>query len=72
MKQLLPFFQIAVAILLIIFILIQQRGQALGIAFGGGGEFYAARRGLQKKIFQATLILGALFIILAFLNLLLK
>ncbi len=62
--------QIIVSILLIIFILLQQRGTALGSAFGGeGGGFYAVRRGLQKKIYIATIILGALFIILALLNL---
>jgi len=61
--------QIIVAIFLIIFILFQQRGTALGSAFGGGGEFYGTRRGIQQKIFFATIILGALFIILAILNL---
>lgn len=71
MKEFLPFLQIAVSVLLITLILLQQRGQALGTAFGGGGEFYAARRGLQKKIYWATIILGALFILLALANLLL-
>ncbi len=65
----LSFFQIGVAILLIILILLQQRGTAMGSAFGQEGGFYATRRGIQKKIFWATVILGALFIILAILNL---
>ena len=69
MKQFLPLLQIAVAILLIVFILLQQRGTALGSAFGQEGGFYATRRGIQKKIFLATIISGALFIILALLNL---
>jgi len=71
MKEFLPIAQIVVAVFLIIFILLQQRGTALGSAFGGGGGFYATRRGIQKKIFWATVVLGALFIILALLNLLL-
>lgn len=62
--------QILVSIFLIIFILLQQRGTALGSAFGGGGEFYLTRRGIQKKIFYLTIILGTLFILLSFLNLL--
>jgi len=62
--------QIVVALALIIFILLQQRGTALGSAFGGqGGGFYATRRGLQKKIFWATIVSGALFIALAVVNL---
>ena len=71
MKDYLPIFQLIVAILLIVSILFQQRGTALGSAFGGEGGFYATRRGLQKKIFWATYFLGTLFIILALLNLLL-
>lgn len=63
--------QIIISILLIVFILLQQRGTALGSAFGGGGEgFYATRRGVQKKIFWAAIIFGILFILLALLNLL--
>ena len=70
MKEFLPIAQIVVSVLLIIFILLQQRGTALGSAFGGGGGgFYATRRGIQKKVFWATVIFGALFVILALLNL---
>ncbi len=70
MNTILPFAQGIIAILLIIFILVQQRGTALGSAFGGeGGGFYSTRRGIQKKIFWATIVSGALFIILALLNL---
>ena len=69
MKNLLPYFQIAVTSLLIVFILLQQRSQALGSAFGDTGSFYSTRRGIQKKIFWATIVVGALFIILSILNL---
>ena len=70
MNTILLIAQGVVSILLIIFILIQQRGTALGSAFGGeGGSFYSTRRGIQKKIFWATIVSGALFIILALLNL---
>ncbi len=69
MQQYLPIVQIVIAVFLIVFILLQQRGQALGSAFGGEGGFYATRRGIQKKIFWATVVFGGLFIILALLNL---
>ena len=71
MEQILPFIQIIVCILLMIFILLQQRGTALGSAFGQEGGFYATRRGIQQKIFWATIVCGALFIILSLLNLIL-
>jgi len=64
--------QIIVTAFLIVFILLQQRGTALGSAFGGGGEFYSTRRGIQKKIFWATIILGIAFIFLSILNLYFK
>lgn len=71
MEKFLTTSQIIVSVLLIVFILLQQRGTALGSAFGGeGGGFYGTRRGIQQKIFWATVILGTLFIILALLNLL--
>lgn len=70
MNTILSIAQGVIAILLIIFILVQQRGTALGSSFGGeGGGFYSTRRGIQKKIFWATIISGAFFIILALVNL---
>lgn len=72
MQQYLPLAQIAVAIVLIVLILFQQRGTALGSAFGESGGFYGTIRGVQKKIFWATVVFGGLFVILALLNLFLK
>lgn len=69
MENYLPLAQIAVAIILIVLILLQQRGTALGSAFGQEGGFYATRRGIQQKIFVATIVCGALFIILALVQL---
>jgi len=70
MQQYLPIAQIVVAAILVVLILLQQRGTALGSAFGQEGGFYATRRGIQQKIFWVTVVCGALFIILALLNLL--
>jgi len=70
MKTFLPIIQIVISVILIVAVLIQQRGTALGSAFGGeSGGFYATRRGAQEKIFWITITLGALFIVLAILNL---
>lgn len=71
MSNLLLLAQLLVSIILIALILLQQRGTALGSAFGQEGGFYGTLRGVQKKIFWATIVTGALFIVLALLNLIL-
>ena len=72
MNDLLLLTQILVSIILIVLILLQQRGTALGSAFGGSGGFYGTLRGVQKKIFWSTMVFGVLFIALALLNLILS
>ena len=67
MNQILFWAQIAVSVILVILIAVQQRGTALGSAFGGGGEFYSARRGMQKNIFYATIVASVLFVLLGIL-----
>lgn len=67
MNQVIFYAQVAVSIILVALIAIQQRGTALGSAFGGGGEFYSTRRGIQKKLHYATIALATLFIILSIL-----
>lgn len=57
--------QIIVSVLLIIVILLQQRGGGLSGVFGGEGSVYATRRGIEKTVFTATIILAALFIIIS-------
>ena len=66
----LPIFQILISVVLIVLILLQQRGTAMGSAFGQEGGGYATRRGIQKKIFWATIAAGVLFILSALANLL--
>ena len=68
-KELIYISQIIVSILLIVFILLQQRGSALGSAFGQEGGFYATRRGIQKKIFYLTVGLVVIFVSLSIVNL---
>ncbi len=52
---------IVVSLLLIIVILLQNRGAGLGSAFGGTGGVYLTKRGLEKKLFIATIVLAVLF-----------
>jgi len=67
MKRFLTSLQILISLLLILAILFQQKG---GI-FGKEARFYRTLRGVEKKLFLATIILGFLFIVLGLLNLLL-
>lgn len=63
MRQFLIIFQVVVSILLIITILTQEKGVGLSATFGGGGEFYRSRRGIDKLLFWLTVSLSVLFIV---------
>lgn len=51
------------AILSILLILLQQRGASLGAGFGSSGELYTTRRGLDKSLFNATIIFVLIFVL---------
>ncbi len=53
--------QLGVAILLILVILMQNRGAGVSGLFGGSGNVYLTKRGLEKKLFTFTIILSVLF-----------
>lgn len=70
MRQLiLSWAMIVISILLTTSVLLQQRGSGLGIAFGGEGNVFRTKRGLEKGLFYVTIALGCLFFGLAILNL---
>jgi preprotein translocase subunit SecG len=52
-----------VAIALMASILLQSRGAGLGATFGGDSSVYRSRRGIEKRLFQFTVILAVLFVI---------
>lgn len=59
------------SILMIITILLQQRGASLGAGFGSSGELYTTRRGLDKNLFEVTVVLAVVFILSIIVGLLL-
>lgn len=69
LKPYLPLLQIVVSLLLILLILLQPRGEALGSAFGQSFFSVGKLRGFSRQIFLVTIFLGAVFIILALANL---
>jgi len=65
---LLPILQILLSVLLVTAILLQQRGTGLGMAFGGEGNVFRTKRGVEKGLFYATIALSVLFFVTAILN----
>ena len=58
--------QIAIAIILVVLILLQERSAGLSGIFGGeGGGYYQTRRGLEKIVFVSTIVLAIIFVALA-------
>lgn len=51
------------AILSVLLILLQQRGASLGAGFGSSGELYTTRRGLERSLYNATIICVSVFIL---------
>ena len=57
--------QLLISVVLIAVILLQTRGTDIGSAFGGGvgtGASFRTRRGLEKTLFQLTIVLAILFV----------
>ena len=50
---------------LIASILLQARGAGLGQVFGGDSSVYRSRRGVEKRLYQFTILLGVLFAIVS-------
>lgn len=59
------------AFLMVVAILLQQRGATLGAGFGSSGELYTTRRGLDKNLFEATVVLAVIFVLSILVGLLL-
>lgn len=53
--------QVVLAVLMVASILLQARGTGLGASFGGEGNVYRTKRGVEKRLFQATIVLAILF-----------
>lgn len=68
----LPYAQITLSVLLIVCILLQRTGASLGGAFGADNfsSGFHTRRGLERTLFTATIAIGILFALSAFVNLL--
>ncbi len=62
-NDILQFVMIGSAVLLVVAIILQQRGATLGAGFGASGELYTTRRGVDKSLFEATIVLAVIFVV---------
>lgn len=62
--------QIIISITLMVVILLQVKGEGGG-AFGGGAGVARTRRGLEKTLFNATIVLAVIFLLISFVSALL-
>ena len=51
------------AALMTLAVLLQQRGASLGAGFGSSGELFTTRRGIDKSLFDVTIILAVIFVL---------
>ncbi len=71
MKPIISLIQIILGILLILVIIIQQKGSGLGSSFGGGDmSFYRTKRGAEKLLFYATIGIALAFVVSSLVGLL--
>ena len=60
--EILDIVMIASASLMILAILLQTRGASLGAGFGASGELFTTRRGLEKNLYDTTIVLALVFV----------
>ncbi len=73
-EPILPYIQVTFAVLLIAAILMQRSDAGLGSVFGGGdsgGPGVNTKRGFERTLFQATIVLAFLFVISALIEVIL-
>jgi preprotein translocase subunit SecG len=62
---------IASAALMVLCILLQARGASLGAGFGSSGELFTTRRGIDKNLYETTIVLSVVFVLSILVNLIL-
>jgi preprotein translocase subunit SecG len=65
LTQILLISQIVVCAILVVSILLQNRAEGLGKMFGGGGEVFRTKRGLEKFLYYATIFLIVVVVFLS-------
>jgi preprotein translocase subunit SecG len=61
--------QIVISVILVLVILLQVKGGGIGGIFGQADTVYRTKRGVEKWLFWATIVLASLFIVVALVTL---
>lgn len=72
MQNILVILQIIVSVILTLSVLLQSRGTGMSASFGGSGESYRSRRGMDSVLYKITIIFASLFLILSIANVLIQ
>ena len=72
MKNLFDIIAVSAAILMVICIMLQNRGQSLGAAWGGDSSYYRSKRGAERVIFNGTIVLAVIFVVAVLLGVIAK
>ena len=70
MKNILLISNIIISVALVALIMMQGKGAGLGSAWGGSGEMFQTRRGLEKWVLRLTVVLTVVFFLISVANLL--
>ena len=68
MQALLPYLNIAqilICLLLVLVILLQTRGTGLAASYSPDSSIFRTRRGVERTLFQLTIALSVVFVVLA-------
>lgn len=71
LSSILEIVTIGSAALMIACVLLQARGASLGAGFGSSGELFTTRRGIDKNLYEATIVLAVVFVLSILVNLVL-
>lgn len=63
MDEFLNVVTVASAGLMVLMILLQSRGATLGAGFGSSGELFTTRRGLEKNLYDTTIVIAVIFVL---------
>ena len=69
LSEILPVVTIVSAALMVLLILLQSRGATLGAGFGSSGELFTTRRGLEKNLYETTIVVAVIFVMSILVNL---